>query len=245
MKTITHEFSKEEKNDQQFLQLAHLEKMAELGKIVMGVVHELNSPISVMVAASQMISREGGVPDPILEYAERITSEGERLSRMLRGLLNFSRKEEKMAEVDISLAVTFILDFLSFEAAKRTVTIHRDLDHHLPLLTTHEDYLKQILMNVLMNALQAMEESEGGTLLVRTFSTNDALLKIRISDTGPGIPEHLLEHIFEPYFTTKKPGEGTGLGLYVTKKLVEKIGGTLTIESNGIKGTRCTISLPL
>jgi signal transduction histidine kinase len=225
-------------------QLAFNEKMAELGKISAGVVHELNAPLSVIVSASQMILREEGVPEVVLEMVSRINSEAQRLSHMTKGLLNFSSHNETICESDLNLTVDFILDFLSFEAARRAVTIIRHFDYSLPLILLDDNLLKQILLNIIMNALQAMEHC-GGKLLVETATAGHDKVCFTIVDNGPGIPAEAIDRIFDRYFTTKKLGEGTGLGLFVTKKLIESMGGNISVKSRIGGGTIFTVTLPL
>jgi signal transduction histidine kinase len=222
-------------------QLAYNEKMAELGRMSAGIVHELNAPLSVISSAAQLILREGEVPEFVREMVGRIRSEAQRLSQLARGLLNFSRQDEGTEETDVNLAVEFILDFLNYEAAKRGVTVLRNLDFHLQFVRMDSNILKQILLNIIMNSLQAMEE-DGGKLLVETFASADGEIGISIADTGPGIPEEAMAKIFQPYYTTKKPGEGTGLGLFVTKTLVENMGGRIEVKSRRNKGTTFTVT---
>ena len=126
-------------------QLAYNEKMAELGKISAGVVHELNAPLSVIISASQMIMREEGVPENVLEMISRISLEAQRLSYLTKGLLNFSSFDETVGEVDPNLTVEFILNFLNFEAARRGVIVLKQFDHKLPAILLDANLLKQIL----------------------------------------------------------------------------------------------------
>jgi len=224
-------------------QLAYNEKMAELGRISAGVVHELNAPLSVIVSASQMIMREEGVPEPVREMIERISTEAQRLSQMTRGILSFSSHEEAGGDADVNLTVEFVLDFLCYEAARRGVSLLKNLDHRLPTVRVDSNVLKQIVINIAMNALQAMEP-EGGRLLVESMVGSSSEICIVIADTGPGIPEDALARIFEPYFTTKRPGEGTGLGLFVTRTLVENLGGSIEVRSAVGEGTSFTVTLP-
>jgi len=222
-------------------QLAYNEKMAELGRISAGIVHELNAPLSVITSAAQIILREEDVSESVREMVGRIKSEAQRLAQLTRGLLTFGRQDETSEETDVNLAVEFILDFLTYEAAKRGVTVLRNLDYHLSAIMMDGNLLKQILLNLIMNSLQAMEEG-GGKLLVETSATAGGDVCITVADTGLGIPEELLAKIFEPYFTTKKAGEGTGLGLFVTKTLVEKMGGLIEVRSRRNKGTTFTVT---
>jgi signal transduction histidine kinase len=224
-------------------QLVYNQKMAELGMISAGVVHELNAPLSVITSASQMILREEGVPEFVREMVARINTEAQRLSQLTRGLLSFSSHDSLATEADVNLTMEFVLNFLSFEAASRGVTLIKTPGHHLPVVKADGNVLKQILLNIIMNALQAMEEN-GGSLMVESSTPNDKEVCIVISDTGPGIPPETLAQIFEPYFTTKKPGEGTGLGLFVTRTLVEKLGGNITASSTLGEGTTFSVTMP-
>ena len=225
-------------------QLAYNEKMAELGRISAGVVHELNAPLSVIVSASQMILREEGVPEAVREMIDRIGTEAQRLSHMTRGILSFSSQEESGGDADVNLTIEFVLDFLCYEAARRGVSLLRNLDHRLPVVPVDSNVLKQIIINIAMNALQAMEP-EGGRLLVESSALDSSEVCITISDTGPGIAGESLARIFEPYFTTKRPGEGTGLGLFVTRTLVENLGGRIEVSSAPGEGTSFTVMLPV
>ncbi|MDD5285959.1 MAG: HAMP domain-containing sensor histidine kinase [Desulfuromonadaceae bacterium] len=225
-------------------QLAYNEKMAELGKISAGVVHELNAPLSVIISASQMILREEGVPEAVLEMVDRINSEAQRLSHLTKGLLNFGSHDETIGDVDLNLTAEFILDFLNFEAARRGVLVLRQLDYTLPVIRTDANLLKQILLNIIMNALQAME-NDGGKLLVETAAYGPDKVSVMIADNGPGITADAIDRIFERYFTTKKPGNGTGLGLFVTKNLVENMGGEIKVAGRSGGGTTFTVILPV
>lgn len=223
-----------------FRQMAYNEKMAELGRISAGVVHELNAPLSVITSAAQMILREDEVPEFVREMVGRINSEAHRLSQLTRGLLNFSSHDDIGGESDVNLTIDFVLEFIRFEAAQRGVAVSRRLDHTLPMIGINNNSLKQILLNIIMNALQAME-TDGGALLVETSANADAKICIKITDSGPGMTETTVSKIFEPYFTTKKPGEGTGLGLFVTRTLVEQDGGSIDVASRTDVGTCFTI----
>jgi signal transduction histidine kinase len=239
MKTMPDRHSDVAINEDLLKQLAYNDKMAELGRISAGLVHELNAPLSVITSASQMILREENVNDSVREMIERINSEAHRLSRLTRTLLNFSSQEDSVGDVDLNLTVEFVLDFLHYEASKRGVVIRKSLDHDIPVIRKHENMVKQILINIVMNALQAMEEL-GGELAVRTKASAESIL-LSISDNGPGISPDALNRIFERNFTTKKPGSGTGLGLYITRNLVEQMGGNIQVASEAGKGTEFTI----
>ncbi|KAF0216533.1 MAG: two-component system NtrC family sensor [Geobacteraceae bacterium] len=225
-------------------QLAFNEKMAELGRLSAGVIHELNTPLSVIVSAAQMILREEDLPDFVKEMVERINLEAQRLSQYTRGVLSFARIEgEGAAEADVNQVLREVMAFLNYEAQKRSITVIEKMDYHLPSVVADGNRLKQIFINLIMNALQAMEN--GGTLTLRTLALDDRAVEVLITDTGPGIPSETIAHIFDPFYTTKEPGEGTGLGLFVTRNLVELLGGRIEVESAAGKGTTFTIIFPL
>ena len=242
MNNKPHNHTEGDINEDLLKQMVHNEKMAELGRISAGIVHELNAPLSVISSAAQMILREAEVPEFVREMVFRIGSEAQRLSHLAKGLLSFSSRDTVPVEVDISLTTRFVLDFIGYEASRRGVVIEPQLDFSLPVLMIDGNELKQILLNIIMNALQAMEP-DGGRLLVETTSSAEGEISFIIADSGPGISEETLAQIFLPYFSTKKQGEGTGLGLFVTKTLVEKLGGRIEVSSTMGEGTTFTVTL--
>lgn len=223
-------------------QLVHNEKMAELGRMSAGIVHELNAPLSVIASAAQMILREADVPEFVREMVGRIGVEAQRLSHLARGMLSLSSHDTTPQEVDINLTIRFVLDFIFYEAARRAVLIVPKLDFRLPVILLDDNKLKQILLNIVMNALQAMEP-QGGLLRVETGSPLPGEVAIVITDNGPGIAAESLAKIFQPGFTTKKEGEGTGLGLFVTRTLVEQLGGRIEVDSRIGEGTTFRVTL--
>jgi signal transduction histidine kinase len=230
--------------DEEFLaQLAHNEKMAELGQLATGMIHEVNTPLSVIVSAAQLILREGEVPDFVREMVERIDLEAQRLSEFTRGVLTFARTGERSdEEADVNEVLREVMVFLRYEARKRSITVIEELDHDLLPVAADRNRLKQIFINLIMNAFQAMEQ--GGALSVRTSMPDDRTVRIEIADTGKGIPPERIDRIFEPFYTTRKAGEGTGLGLYIVGKIVEVMAGRIEVSSRVGEGTTFAITLP-
>lgn len=230
--------------DEEFLeQLAWNEKMAELGQLAVGMVHELNTPLSVIVSATQLILREEELSASVKEMVERIDMEVQRLSLFTRGLLSFARKEDgPVGEADVIQVLQEVMHFLKYEAQKRSIKVVEDFNFRLPTIAADVNKLKQIFINLIMNAFQAM--NGGGSLLLRTYSTEDRSISVQIADTGTGIPKQAIAHIYEPFYTTKKTGKGTGLGLFISKKLVESFSGTINVESTEGEGTCFTLTFP-
>lgn len=224
-------------------QLASSERLAELGRISAGIVHELNTPLSVIASASQLILREDELSPFAREMVERIGEEAHRLSSLVRGVLTFVRRDERPAgDCDMNQVVREVMSLLHYEARKRSVAVVEELDFTLPSVAAESNALKQILINLIMNALQAMPD--GGTILLKTFVAPDGRPTFSVADTGCGIPQDRLSLIFEPFYTTKSVGEGTGLGLFITGKLLEALGGEISVSSIDGEGTTFTVSLP-
>ncbi len=224
-------------------QLAFNEKMAEIGRLSAGVMHEINTPLSVIAAASQMVLNEPGLSEFVVEMIERIHAEAQRLSQLTRGLLSFAREENGTGEeIDVNEALHEVMVFLRYEAQKRSIIVVEEFDYQLPSIYGAVNRLKQIFLNIIMNALQAMPE--GGRLLLRSSQCNGHTVKIEIADTGPGIPKEVIKKVFEPFFTTKEPGQGTGLGLFVTRNNVQALGGKVEVESAEGQGACFTLYFP-
>jgi len=231
--------------DEAFLeQLAWNERMAELGQLAVGMVHELNTPLSVIVSATQLILRDEELSPSVKEMVERIELEVQRLSLFTKGLLSFARKEDgPVGEADLNQVLQEVMYFLKYEALKRSIKIVEDFDYRLPPIAADANRLKQVFINLVMNAFQAMEG--GGSLLLRTSSSAERFASVQVADTGSGIPQKTLSRIFEPFYTTKKTAKGTGLGLFITKKIVESFSGTISVESSEGEGTCFTITFPV
>ena len=223
--------------------LAFNEKMAELGRISAGIIHEVNTPLSVIISAAQLVMQEEGMPESALEMVERIHQEAQRLSQMTRGILSFARRnDDSSGEIDICQTIHEVVTLLKYEIGKRSVKVVEEYDDRIPSLPVGGNRLKQVLLNLVMNALQVMEG--GGQLTLSCSLGADGSTEIRIVDTGPGIHPDSIARIFDPFYTTKKEGEGTGLGLFVSRNLVQELDGSLTVHSMHGEGTTFTITFP-
>lgn len=225
-------------------QLTFNEKMAELGRLSAGIIHEVNTPLSVIAAASQMVLNEPDLSEFVIEMVARIQSEAQRLAQLTKGLLSFSREENgEDTEIDVNNTLSEVMTFLRYEAQKRSITVIEEFDYELPLIRTDVNRLKQVFMNVIVNALQSM--AGGGRLLLHTSRCDNCLIKVRIEDTGTGIPRGAMKRIFEPFYTTKEPGEGTGLGLFITMKNMQTLGGRIEVDSVEGKGSCFSLYFPV
>ena len=224
-------------------QTMHQEKMAALGLLAAGLAHEIGNPLASIESQLRLV-RELPDSDRAKETLPIVEREVRRIAGLLRELTDLARrKRDEVVLVSIDHLVEDVARLLGHDPRCRGVRIVPILSGDVPGVRAKEDHLVQVLLNLGLNAIDAMA-SGGGTLrLVTLLEEGQAV--IRVEDTGSGIPEATLARLFEPFLTTKEPGRGTGLGLFVSLGLVEGLGGTLTLEETGPGGTVFAIRLPL
>ena len=225
--------------------LINAEKLASMGQLSAGIAHEINNPLGVILLYAKMMQEEAGEDPEKIEDLCMIVEQAERCKKIVSGLLNFARKSKvNLASADIRE----IIDH-SLKAIQVPAIVSLSVEHQLKesIAPVDADQLVQVLTNLVRNAIEAMPE--GGELKLLTDNA-DGMVRIQISDTGTGIEQQHLQKIFEPLFTTKKMGEGTGLGLAVTYGIVKMHRGNIEVKSNadpakGATGTTFIITLPL
>lgn len=227
------------------LQLLQAEKMSSLGKLAAGVAHQLNNPLGGITLFTKLILEEYDLEEGAKDDLNRILRDARRCRDTVKELLEFTRQTRHlMRPHDINHAINRTLFLLESQTLFHNIDIVRDLNTSLPLLLSDIQQLYHLFMNIILNAVQAMEGK--GILTVKSFLiANRERICIEISDTGPGIPEEYLPHIFEPFFTTKEEGKGTGLGLSLAYRIAENHGGSIRAESTPGKGTTFSIILPV
>lgn len=221
------------------------EKLAALGSLLAGVAHELNNPLSVVVARSVMLEEQG---DPATRTAAiKIRTAAERCARIVRTFLAMARQQPpERASVRIADVVEAALEITGYALRTNGIEVELDLGVGIPRISADRDRLHQVLMNLIINAQQALQERPSPRrLAVNSWydATADTVC-LRVSDNGPGIPQELRTRIFEPYFTTKPTGVGTGVGLSVSLGIVEAHGGSLTVDCPVSGGAAFTVVLP-
>ena len=222
--------------------LVETERLAAVGELVAGVAHEVNNPLGSISAFSQLLLRENGLSDEQRESLEIIYSETLRASQVVKDLLAFARRSAPRREpVDLSQVVERALRLRGYQLASQGVQAVVDVPETLPAVTGDSRQLQQVVLNLVTNALQAMPD--GGELRLEAIETPETV-QLAVSDSGPGIPEPVRPHVFEPFVTTKEEGEGTGLGLSVSYGIVAAHGGTITLADSSASGTRFVITLP-
>ena len=249
MLTISRDITEKKRAAEELIRqremLHQREKLAALGSLLAGVAHELNNPLSVVVARAAILEERD---EPATrEAASKIRAAAERCARIVRTFLAMARQQQpERVPVAISEVVSAALDITGYALKTSGVEVELDLDEHAPPVLADADQLHQVFMNLIINAQHALQDHALPRRLSLTsrFDATANVIRITVADNGPGIPESVRKRIFEPYFTTKPVGMGTGVGLAVCLGIVEAHGGTLTVESSHGTGTVFTIMLP-
>lgn len=264
-------------------ELIRAEKMASLGQMAAGVAHEIGNPLAAIMGNIDLLKRR--TEDRTLELLEATGEQTKRIDRIVRGLLDYARaREAKVRPIDINEVVEKGLELVTAQRRFEGVEVSVETDPAIPAVKADPFQLEQVLVNLMLNAADAMESGEHREIRVTTshtreakpawlparraddppgidyshrrrfnrpervprvhpFEPGDPLVEIRVADTGPGIPDDLVERIFEPFMTTKEPGKGTGLGLAVSARLIDGMDGTIRARNTDM-GAEFTIQLP-
>lgn len=225
--------------------LMHSEKLASMGQLAAGIAHELNNPLGVVLMYAHLLKREIGESERLGQDLTTIAEQADRCKKIVAGLLHFAR-QNKVLRQPVNLG-DVVRSCLKGCAPASNIQVEIQDLMKTPVVEIDRDQITQVLLNLINNALDAME-SGGGRLNI-TLSDSDKQAIIEVADTGHGIPEELAKKIFEPFFTTKSIGKGTGLGLSITYGIVKMHSGDIRFTSNcdpekGATGTKFTVMLP-
>lgn len=224
--------------------LAQSEKLAAVGQLAAGVAHEINNPLTTILANAQLLQRmlpaEQG---EFHEMVELIIQASDRASQAVRDLLDFSRREHyEMAPTELNTTIRRTLALLDHDLNANSISLRFDSDPDLPLVNASRDHLQGVWLNLLINAIDAIAPGPG-EIRIKAKRLAEYIL-ITIADSGRGISPEQIEHIFEPFYTTKGPGEGTGLGLSICHQIITRHGGEITVSSQLEQGTTFTVKVP-
>lgn len=219
------------------------EKLASVGRLAAGVAHEINNPLGGILNCLYNLRKGTLSPSRLEEYRVSMEDGVRRVQKIVRQLLDFSQQDEpEFAPTDINHVVDRVLVLTTHLFAPNRIVLETGFGQGLPNVMLDRHMIEQVLMNLVLNAVQAMKD--GGGLTIRT-SVVEGVCLIEVRDTGSGIPPAVLPRIFDPFFTTKSEGEGTGLGLSVSLGIVERHGGKILVDSEIGKGTTFTLCLPV
>jgi signal transduction histidine kinase len=224
-------------------QLVASGRLVAMGELTASMAHEFNNPLGIIIGFAQGILEDMDPNEPNYHHLEIIVEEAQRCERIVQELLAFGRpKHTDFVEIDIKEVIDKTLDLVSSLAAKNNVKTTKQFASHLPPIHADPQQLQQVLLNLSLNAVEAM--SQGGKLTLSAATNAAQQLVIRVTDTGYGIDADTLPRIFQPFFTAKKR-RGLGLGLPICDRIVKSHGGTISVESQQGKGTTFEIHLPL
>jgi signal transduction histidine kinase len=227
-------------------QLIQSEKLKALGDLTAGMAHELNNPLSVVMGRIQLLEEEENLPGATRRQLARIREQAERMARVIENLLIFSRRRtERREPTELNRVVEKALELLAPSLRRDQIEASFSPDPAIPRISADSYQLQQVVMNLIQNARQAMRLRGRGRLAVRTRRCPEpSCVMIEVEDNGPGIPPEILTRIFDPFVTTKEPGEGTGLGLSICYTIVSAHGGTIRAENLPEGGARFTVKIP-
>jgi len=219
------------------------EKMASVGLLAAGMAHEIGTPLASIMGFTDLLAEDLAADPEKADYLRRIGEESRRIDRIVRGLLDYARPRAVRTElVALPLLAEKTVDLLQAQGALKRVEVQLDFPAHLPPVVADPHQLQQLLINLAMNARDAMPQ--GGRLTLKGSQMGDEL-QLEVTDTGEGIAPERLALVFDPFFTTKEPGKGTGLGLAIVARIVESLGGRISVQSEVGKGSRFVLRLPV
>lgn len=222
------------------------EKMAAFGSLLAGVAHELNNPLSIVVGNAMMLVEDAAdMAPPLAERAGKIQTAAERCARIVRTFLSMTRQRQiALRPFAIGPLVRESLELLGYGLRTGGIAVELDIADDLPLAIGDPDQLNQVLVNLLVNAQQALAPQALPRCIAVTARAAPGELVLGVADNGPGVPPAVRDRIFEPFFTTKPMGVGTGIGLAVSRGIIEAHGGTLALAATD-SGARFEVRLRL
>jgi len=227
-------------------QLIHAEKLATIGTLAGGIAHEMNNPLTAITMHTQILD------DTDLDETARLSVKSieevtERCRSIIQKLMLYSRKplgRRDVAKVDLEDALKNVMDFLEYQLKQENIQIRLKKDNPPFAVLGNQGELEQVLTNLIINAKDAIQETEKEGNIEVALSKTDGRVTIKVTDEGKGISEDNLQRIFDPFFTTKEVGKGTGLGLSICHSIIEQHRGNINAESDGKNGSSFIITLP-
>lgn len=224
------------------------ERLSALGSLLAGVAHELNNPLSIVIAHATLLEEQAAAEPALGARAAKIRAAAERCGRIVQTFLGMARrKPPERKTVRIAAVVEAALDLIGYALRSAGITVVRELPETLPEIAADQDQLVQVLINLLTNAQQALAGVEGKRRIVVSATPNggeDGGIVLMVSDNGPGVPEALRAKVFDPFFTTRQEGGGTGVGLSLCRAIVSAHAGSITLEESEGGGALVRVTLP-
>jgi two-component system NtrC family sensor kinase len=223
-------------------------KLAAIGQLAAGVAHEINNPLTVVNANAQMLKMVMQKEDENFEPVDLIAQAGERATKVVRGLLDFARQEHSsFTPGSVNISIEAALDLVRYQLHSTGIEVKQKFDEELPLVVASWEHMKSVWLNLLLNARDALQEkvADRRIEIVTRVGEIAGQLQIVFHDNGKGMSPAETAHIFEPFYTTKEPGKGTGLGLATCHRIIEQHGGEINVVSVPNEGTTFIVHLPI
>ncbi|MFN3396117.1 MAG: ATP-binding protein, partial [Thermodesulfovibrionales bacterium] len=229
-------------------QLYHSDKLASLGLLVSGVAHEINNPLTGILAYAELLNMRVKDED-VKKDLEKILNSAERCKKIVENLLTFSRQKRPSRSLEsINEIIDKAIELRAYWLRTSNIEIVRDYGHDIPTLYIDSQQIQQVILNIILNAEHAIVDSKKEMGMIRFstfFDSKKQKVMVKITDNGKGIPSDIIHRIFDPFFTTKPVGIGTGLGLSISHGIIQEHGGSIQVESKIGEGTTFIIELPV
>jgi PAS domain S-box-containing protein len=242
---LTFERQARSEIERQQQRIYQIEKLSAMGSLLAGVAHELNNPLAILVAQSTLLKEKATTPD-VERRAERIHAAASRAGRIVKSFLAMARQNEpERAAVQLNDIVDAALEVIGYGLRSAGIELTRALDADLPVIDADRDLIGQVVANLIINAQQALAERDGVRRVAVSTERRGRFAILTVEDNGPGVPPAIAERIYEPYFTTKAVGVGTGIGLSISRSIVDAHGGRISLHAGAEGGARFEVELPL
>ncbi|MFT5137863.1 MAG: two-component system NtrC family sensor kinase [Cellvibrionaceae bacterium] len=231
-------------------QLIQTGKLAAIGQLSAGVAHEISNPLVAVIANAEMLKMSLPKDSEDYESADLILQGGERAQTVVKGLLDFAREQQyTFKRVDLNDSIQLALNLVSYQLRSAQVELTRNFSPELPRIGASPEHIKSVWINLMINARDAMRDAGAKNphleIITRPAHDDNQFVEVVFIDNGPGISNAQTTHIFEPFYTTKDPGSGTGLGLATCLRIVNQHGGTIELTSSPGEGATFLVRLPI
>ena len=241
----------EMEREEAIAQTQHSGKLASIGRLGAGVAHEINNPLAIinekagLMKDILLMSKDSQIDkEKFLSLIQAVSDSVTRCKTITQRLLGFARRMDvRHEEIDLNDTIREVIEFLDKEILYRNIRLETRLKEDLSRIVSDKGQLQQVFLNIINNAIDAVED--GGSILVSTELRDIDSIRVTIKDNGQGIPKDKLKHIFEPFYTTKAKGKGTGLGLSISYGIINRLGGSIQVESEVGAGTTFNVELPI
>jgi len=220
------------------------ERMAMIGQLAAGVAHEINNPLGSILLFNRLVMNKCPADSPIKENLERVDREVKRCQNIVQGLLEFARQRNpKVEPTDLNVLLEKTVALFENKPMFHNIEVVRQFQEGSPKILVDPSQIQQVFINIMMNAVDAME-GRGALTIATRYRPEKEKIEVRFGDTGQGMSKEVLNHIFEPFYTTKGVGRGTGLGLSISYGIIQRHSGEIAVSSQIGEGSVFVISLP-